>query len=62
MVVLPELDRMVGDGLITMERVQVIAYRAGDPGRVPTERWLTRRLGCPRRPWGAGDPINLAYH
>mgnify|MGYP001798001185 FL=1 len=34
--VLPELDRMVKDGLITMEKVQVIAYRAGDPGRVPT--------------------------
>ena len=26
--VLPELDRMVGDGLITVERVEVIAYRA----------------------------------
>ena len=35
--VLPELDRMVKDGLITMEKVQVIAYRAGDPGRVPTD-------------------------
>ncbi len=29
--VLPELDGMVGDGLITMERVEVIAYRA-EPG------------------------------
>ena len=26
--VLPELDAMVGDGLITVERVEVIAYRA----------------------------------
>ncbi|MFL5686336.1 MAG: DUF190 domain-containing protein [Chloroflexota bacterium] len=26
--VLPELDGMVGDGLITLERVEVIAYRA----------------------------------
>ena len=26
--VLPELDAMVADGLITLERVQVIAYRA----------------------------------
>ena len=26
--VLPELDAMVGDGLITLERVEVIAYRA----------------------------------
>lgn len=30
--VLPELDAMVGDGLITLENVEVIAYRA-DPGR-----------------------------
>ncbi len=27
---LPHLDEMVGDGLITMERVQVIKYRAGE--------------------------------
>lgn len=26
--VLPELDEMVGDGLITLERVEVLAYRA----------------------------------
>jgi PII-like signaling protein len=26
--VLPELDEMVGDGLITLERVEVVAYRA----------------------------------
>jgi PII-like signaling protein len=26
--VLPELDDMVGDGLITLERVEVVAYRA----------------------------------
>lgn len=26
---LPELDDMVADGLITLERVEVIAYRAG---------------------------------
>jgi PII-like signaling protein len=26
--VLPELDAMVGDGLITLERVEVVAYRA----------------------------------
>ena len=29
--VLPELDAMVGDGLITLERVEVIAYRANGP-------------------------------
>jgi PII-like signaling protein len=27
--VLPELDAMVGDGLITVEPVEVVAYRAG---------------------------------
>jgi uncharacterized protein len=27
--VLPEMDEMVGDGLITLERVEVIAYRSG---------------------------------
>ena len=29
--VLPELDEMIGEGLITLERVQVIAYRASEP-------------------------------
>lgn len=27
--ILPELDAMVGDGLITVEPVEVVAYRAG---------------------------------
>jgi PII-like signaling protein len=31
--VLPDLDAMVGDGLITIERVEVIAYRAGGAPR-----------------------------
>ena len=26
--ILPEIDRMVGEGLITLERVEVLAYRA----------------------------------
>ena len=26
--ILPEIDQMVGDGLITLEKVEVIAYRA----------------------------------
>ncbi|HEX6130052.1 MAG TPA: DUF190 domain-containing protein [Candidatus Limnocylindria bacterium] len=30
---LPVLDEMVGDGLITLEKVEVIAYRAGDTER-----------------------------
>ena len=29
--VLPELDQMVGDGLITLEKVEVLAYRAHGP-------------------------------
>jgi len=28
--ILPELDEMIGGGLITLERAQVIMYRAGD--------------------------------
>ena len=31
--VLPELDGMVGDGLITIEPVEVVAYRASGAGR-----------------------------
>ena len=39
--ILPELDEMVGDGLITLEKVEVLAYRARgsgdaeDPGEAP---------------------------
>lgn len=29
--ILPELDVMIGGGLITLERVNVIAYRPGEP-------------------------------
>ena len=29
--ILPELDAMVGDGLITLEKVEVIAYRGRQP-------------------------------
>jgi PII-like signaling protein len=32
--ILPALDSMVGDGLITLEKVEVIAYRA-NPGEPP---------------------------
>jgi PII-like signaling protein len=31
--ILPELDEMLDDGLITLERVEVIAYRAGSTAR-----------------------------
>ena len=30
--VLPELDAMVADGLITLERIEVVAYRGTAPG------------------------------
>ena len=30
--VLPILDEMVEDGLVTLERIEVVHYRAGDPG------------------------------
>jgi PII-like signaling protein len=30
--ILPELDEMIGGGLITLERAQVIMYRGGNPG------------------------------
>jgi PII-like signaling protein len=29
--ILPRLDEMVGDGMVTLERVEVIAYRAEPP-------------------------------
>jgi uncharacterized protein len=29
--VLPLLDEMVGEGMVTLERVEIIAYRGGDP-------------------------------
>lgn len=43
--ILPELDRMIGGGLITLERVRVIVYRA-DEGKVLTvggHGWLRHR-------------------
>jgi len=32
---LPELDAMVGDGLITLEAVEVVAYRGSRPASTP---------------------------
>lgn len=47
---LPELDRLVDGGLVTLERVQVILYRPHD---VPEdERWLHRIEGL--EPGNAG--------
>jgi PII-like signaling protein len=30
--ILPELDKMIGGGMITLERAEVIVYRPGEPG------------------------------
>lgn len=32
---LPQLDRMIGEGMVTLERVRVIAYRHGSPPAGP---------------------------
>ncbi len=54
--VMPELDRMIGGGLITLERARVILYRPED---VPdTERWRERIEGLEsddEEPEGAGE-------
>jgi hypothetical protein len=34
--ILPELDRMIGGGLVTLERVRVIVYRPGEFTSEPT--------------------------
>jgi PII-like signaling protein len=33
---LPQLDQMMGDGLVTMEKVRVVRYRAGQGGTAPS--------------------------
>jgi len=35
--ILPRLDAMIGEGLVTTERVHVVAYRGGDTGSTPVE-------------------------
>ena len=41
--ILPELDRMIGGGLVTLERARVILYR---PARgSDTKRWVKRVEG-----------------
>ena len=32
--ILPVLDEMVGEGMVTVERVEVIAYRGGGPAEI----------------------------
>jgi PII-like signaling protein len=49
---LPELDEMIGGGLITLERVRVILYR---PAEVPEdERWKHRIAGLEPEPGDQG--------
>jgi PII-like signaling protein len=42
--VLPELDRMLGGGMITLERAQVIMYRADLPSAERTDSWSIQGL------------------
>jgi uncharacterized protein len=35
---LPDLDQMIGEGLITLEKVRVIAYRYSSPNPKPAEK------------------------
>jgi PII-like signaling protein len=37
--ILPELDEMIGGGLITLERARVIMYRPGIPAQGETGGW-----------------------
>ena len=51
--ILPELDEMLGGGLITLERAKVIMYRADLPPEHRTESWPIDVL--PRKEPPAGD-------
>jgi len=43
--ILPELDRMIGGGLITLERARVIMYRPDLPAEERTDSWPIERTG-----------------
>jgi hypothetical protein len=43
--ILPELDEMIGGGLITLERARVIMYRADLPPDQRTASWEIDRAG-----------------
>jgi uncharacterized protein len=43
--ILPELDDMIGGGLITLERARVIMYRPGVPPEERTDSWRIDREG-----------------
>ena len=44
--ILPELDGMLGGGLITLERARVIMYRAEVPPEKRTDSWAIDRGGA----------------
>ncbi|HEY7236715.1 MAG TPA: DUF190 domain-containing protein [Gemmatimonadaceae bacterium] len=48
--ILPELDEMIGGGLITLERAKVILYRADAPVDKRTPSWPIDITGAWRRP------------
>jgi PII-like signaling protein len=43
--ILPELDRMIGGGLITLERARVIMYRPDLPAEQRPDSWPIERTG-----------------
>ncbi|HEX5386665.1 MAG TPA: DUF190 domain-containing protein [Gemmatimonadales bacterium] len=43
--ILPELDEMIGGGLITLERARVIMYRPGMPAEERGDTWNIERTG-----------------
>jgi hypothetical protein len=43
--ILPELDEMIGGGLITLERARVIMYRPDLPAESRTDSWPIERTG-----------------
>lgn len=51
--ILPELDEMIGGGLITLERAKVIMYRADVPAAERTGSWpvdvVSREAAAPKK-------------
>jgi PII-like signaling protein len=52
--ILPELDRMIGGGLITLERARVIMYRPDLPPDDRTDSWPIERTGR----WQPDPPLS----
>ena len=48
--ILPELDKMIGGGLITLERARVIMYRPHKPEDEETDDWSVDVTGSWQRP------------